>query len=880
MGSEDEVETGDRKDAVEADNLSVFEKYSKSKRKSKKKKKMVLKAAEREATKWGKDVFSEEDYPIKRSFLYNLYDAFKWDQTQFQAADVLPSLVQVVAVETMAHCKNNTNWKLLGICDGQNVFGKTQKFESKMPLISVLTKSNVSNLSVIRIEAAYIGNCSNKTDIIQELTDDLVNEVKVLSSDIYAREFRESVIHNLVMVLEKVSVVADGSKIGHLLWEEQLLWGSPDKSEAVNLRWFKKATELMEDPNPSKYPPSIFVTHIVAGLINFQFPCGKQISAHRKMLTGSSEVWAAHFSTEATFADQENVKVEDVSADVFHKLLQWVYGTCPQLSSLQVVFDLLYLAEKYLIEDLQHLLIQKISEHLDNIPSDTFLVSELNKTDNEKVFERVFKTLDAFILPLILDRQQLNLDFATVSLVLSRPSLFCDELRLARWLFAWVSHNQPEEEQIVSLASLVKWEMLDEPDLASCLTLSGNFRSEAGFVSSARLYKEAGGFLPEFRSKVQNRCNAAPEGLQMPPLLRGRLRGQGSESCERKEYDKPCIIPISFPVTALKTSLPLALCPDGDTLVKPVIDWDDHGLPDARLTYQGTCLNVELLRTGSLSGKNDVIKDSAGFVVDHMLLRLVLVYVRDGKWVETTREGNGKFLIPERQTFPEDLLSGEKVLQGFLKIFQVKKSEILEEMDDFIDYCDASRERDQKDCEDVSEDEPISSEEAKNCTVSSNVVEITSECLDHEENFVKNNQVQGECGKDFREGTPEPAKTPEREFDDEAGDFVVSQENFSDEEETTDKPVEKDCLKRSLLTRVKKKTGRKRRHALIASIENDEAGEGVFDQGSCAFPDEEDGANDTEQKATRSNLNVQQFQVLDSNFWMLALGEVIVLPEP
>ena len=77
MGSEDEVETGDRKDAVEADNLSVFEKYSKSKRKSKKKKKMVLKAAEREGTKWGKDVFSEEDYPIKRSFLYNLYDACK-----------------------------------------------------------------------------------------------------------------------------------------------------------------------------------------------------------------------------------------------------------------------------------------------------------------------------------------------------------------------------------------------------------------------------------------------------------------------------------------------------------------------------------------------------------------------------------------------------------------------------------------------------------------------------------------------------------------------------------------------------------------------------------------------------------------------------------
>ena len=188
------------------------------------------------------------------------------------------------------------------------------------------------------------------------------------------------------------------------------------------------------------------LTHIVAGLVNFHFPCGKRIPAHRKMLMGTSEVWDAHFSAEAIFADKKNVKVEDVSAHVFHKLLQWVYGTCPQLPSLGVVFDFLYLAEKYLIQDLQTLLIGKISEHLDNIPSDTFLVSELNKTDNVKVLEKVFKTLDTFILPLILDPQQLNLDFATVSLVLARPSLFCDEFRLARWLFAWARHNKPDEE--------------------------------------------------------------------------------------------------------------------------------------------------------------------------------------------------------------------------------------------------------------------------------------------------------------------------------------------------------------------------------------------------------------------------------------------------
>ena len=245
---------------VEAENPSFLKTYSK--RIQLKKKENFVKAAEREATKWGKDVFSEVDYPIERNFLYKLYDTCDWDQAQFQASDLLPSLVQVVAVETLTHSALDADLNLLGICDGQNIFGKTQKFESKMPLISVLTRSNVSNLSVIRIEAAYIGDWSKEADraIIQELTGDLANEVNVTSSDIYAIEFRQSVMHNLVMVLERVSVVAEGSRIGHLLWEEQLLWGSPGEREATSLRWFKKATELMEDPKPSMNP--LVISHV------------------------------------------------------------------------------------------------------------------------------------------------------------------------------------------------------------------------------------------------------------------------------------------------------------------------------------------------------------------------------------------------------------------------------------------------------------------------------------------------------------------------------------------------------------------------------------------------------------------------------------------
>ena len=236
----------------ETENPSFLETYSRRKINNKEN---VLKTAERAGTKWGKDVFSEGDYPIERNFLYKLYDTCEWDQTRLQATNLLPSLVQVVTVETLAYSVLDADLKLLGICDGQHIFGKTQKFESKMPLISVLTRSDVSKHSVIRIEAAYIGDWSKEADraIIEDLTRDEANEVKVTSSDIYATKFIDSVMHNLVMVLERFTVVAEGSKMGHLLWEEQFLWGSPSESEATNLRWFKKATELMEDPEPSKY---------------------------------------------------------------------------------------------------------------------------------------------------------------------------------------------------------------------------------------------------------------------------------------------------------------------------------------------------------------------------------------------------------------------------------------------------------------------------------------------------------------------------------------------------------------------------------------------------------------------------------------------------
>ena len=132
-----------------------------------------------------------------------MYDTCEWNQTQLRSSNLLPSLVQVVAVETLHKHEldgDSAGLNRLGICDGQHVFGKTQRFDSKMPLVSVLTKSDVSNYSVIRIESAFIGNWSREEDreIIQELTDDQVDQLKVTSSDIYEADFKSSVMHRVL----------------------------------------------------------------------------------------------------------------------------------------------------------------------------------------------------------------------------------------------------------------------------------------------------------------------------------------------------------------------------------------------------------------------------------------------------------------------------------------------------------------------------------------------------------------------------------------------------------------------------------------------------------------------------------------------------------
>ena len=146
----------------------------------------------------------------------------------------------------------------------------------------------------------------------------------------------------------------------------------------------------------------------------------------------------------------------------------------------------------------------------------------------------------------------------------------------------------------------------------------------------------------------------------------------------------------------------------------------------------------------------------------------------------------------------------------------------------------------------------------KKVWASSEDVKNTAERLQHEDIIVENKQVMGQGEEDVQYGTPEPAKTPERArtpepvSDDEAGVFGQVNCAFSDDEDNTGGTGDEDCLKKQHLARVRKKTDGKRKHSLIASIENDEAREGVFNQGSWSFSDDEEAAGDTKRRTSQT----------------------------
>ena len=148
---------------------------------------------------------SEQDYSIDQNFLSKIDNAFSNGMTMKAEEMPFPTLVQVADVQRLDGKMN-----LLELCDGKHITSQLARDMLLDVSFSVLTRHEVSKHSVIKIDSASIGYSSVAED--RELFQTLLGKPTFNNHDSYA-----------FMVLEDITVIEEGSKIGHLLWDESNL---------------------------------------------------------------------------------------------------------------------------------------------------------------------------------------------------------------------------------------------------------------------------------------------------------------------------------------------------------------------------------------------------------------------------------------------------------------------------------------------------------------------------------------------------------------------------------------------------------------------------------------------------------------------------------
>ncbi|KAH7703278.1 BTB/POZ domain containing protein, partial [Aphelenchoides avenae] len=83
----------------------------------------------------------------------------------------------------------------------------------------------------------------------------------------------------------------------------------------------------------------------------------REFLAHKMVLASVSDVFEAMFY--CNFPEEDQVKIEDATAEAFEAMLEFIYTGAVTVDS-DSVFPLLYLAKKYLLDGLASLLLEHL----------------------------------------------------------------------------------------------------------------------------------------------------------------------------------------------------------------------------------------------------------------------------------------------------------------------------------------------------------------------------------------------------------------------------------------------------------------------------------------------------------------------------------------
>ena len=196
---------------------------------------------------------------------------------------------------------------------------------------------------------------------------------------------------------------------------------------------WRTARETMEDRQ------EFFVNNELASDIRFSLRNGDHIFAHKFPLTVNSPVFAAMFH--GPLATKEDV-IEILDCDnkeAFVEFLRYLYsGLC--MFTWENVFDILYMAKKYLISCLVEEC-KKFLSHNINVNNALAILQQADKFEEEELKEKCIKYICLNVKEILKTEHFLKLDLKTLKIILKQDRLNIRDTELFKFIDLWCSHK-------------------------------------------------------------------------------------------------------------------------------------------------------------------------------------------------------------------------------------------------------------------------------------------------------------------------------------------------------------------------------------------------------------------------------------------------------
>ena len=216
--------------------------------------------------------------------------------------------------------------------------------------------------------------------------------------------------------------------------------------------------------------------------ITFLLRNGDQIFAHTFPLLANSPVFAAMFH--GPLATKKGV-IEILDCDneeTFVEFLRYLYCEHCELNW-ENVFDILYVAKKYLVSSLVEECVNFLSQDI-NVNNALLVLQQASKFAEEELLQKCVKYICSNVSQILESEDFLNLDLDTLKIILKQDELNIKEIELFKFVQFWCDHKlagaeretehlNAERELLSDALYLIRFPVMSALDFAENCAPSG-----------------------------------------------------------------------------------------------------------------------------------------------------------------------------------------------------------------------------------------------------------------------------------------------------------------------------------------------------------------------------------------------------------------------